>query len=479
MRSPLSVRLALVVVVVALLFPGAVLATDASPVVSPPPETPALNLAGGGVMAGPGSAWFVPTVAGGQARLEIAARDADRTVGFRVEPAPLGWHLDSGIVDGLSALFDLRWDPGSADAAVAVVAVDAAGQTSAPAYLWLISVAVPPLLGDATFDAAAIRVDESAVLAWRESDGEGQGIARRSVSGEHAAPTPTGCPGGSWTPDLEPIPLEALSLMPDDPAAAPAAPDAAPGPADAARQIPGPALTARLALPDLPAGCHRFRIELVDSLGQTSDAASPALLVGPLPVAPSRRWTGSLDLFRRSAFVTQATPTFCIPAAALMMTNLALGRAVRSGATQRVFDTWAQRFDGLAGTFGTNAYGWTAILDRWSGADYETLYLNSFEAALRTAVARVARTRKPVGIIVNSGTHAWVLHGFVSPADPSRQQTTVRAVFVSGPLYRRGSRGYDPAPDTRLSVSLLRRFWRPLGTGYGNAGKWVLIVPRD
>jgi len=121
--------------------------------------------------------------------------------------------------------------------------------------------------------------------------------------------------------------------------------------------------------------------------------------------------------------------------------------------------------------------GWAAVLDRWSGADYEPLYLKSFEDALWTAAARIARTGKPVGIIVGGGTHAWVLHGFVAPANPALGPTTISAVFVSGPLYAPRGRSYDPAPDTRLSVSELRRAWRALGAGYDNAGTWVVVAP--
>jgi hypothetical protein len=470
-------RLALVVALVAtLLLPGAAIAADPaadpSPSPGPLPAPPALTLTGGGIVAGSGAAWFIPTATDGQASLGVDAGDAGRTVGFQVDPVPAGWHLASGVINGRTVGFSFSWDAGAPDAVVAIAALDADGQASARAYLQLVSVAAPPLVGDAALDAPAIPVGFTPDLTWRESDGRGQGIARRVVSGEHAAPTLAGCPTEGWAPDADTVALDALALLTDDPAAPPAA-----------REVPDPAVTARLPLPGLPAGCHRFRIQVIDALGQTADAVSPVLLVGPSPAPPSPpsppspAWSGKLDLFRSAAHVTQATSTWCIAAAALMMTNLALGRADRSAAIQAAFIAWAQKYDGLSGTVGTNAFGWTAILDRWSGADYEALYFGSFEAALRTAAVRIARTGKPVGIIVDGGKHAWVLHGFVAPANPARRPTTVRAVFVSGPLYSRRSRGYDPRPDTRLSLSDLRRFWRPLGAGYDNAGRWVLIAP--
>ena len=469
-------RLALVgALVAALLFPGAALgadpAPDPSPSPGPPPASPVLTLTGGGIVGGSGPAWFVPTATDGQASIGVVARDADRTVGFQVDPVPAGWHLPSGVVNGWTLGFSFSWDAGAPDADVAIVALDADGQASAPAYLHLVSVAAPPHVGDAALDGPAIPVGFTPALSWRESAGRGPGITRRAVSAEHAAMTPAGCPTEGWAPDAGTIALEALSLHTDDPAAAPAA-----------REVPGPAVTARLPLPGLTAGCHRFRVVVIDALGQAADAVSPVLLVSPRPAsaptpAPRPTWTGRLNLFRPAAFVTQATPSWCIAAAALMMTNLALGRAERSTAAQATFITWAQKYDGLPGTVGTNAFGWTAILDRWSGADYEALYPASFEAALRIAAVRIARTGKPVGIIVGGGTHAWVLHGIVAPADPAKRRTTISAVYVSGPLYSPRRRGHDPAPNTRLSVSQLRRFWRPLGAGYDNAGQWVLVAP--
>lgn len=467
-------RLALAAtLVVALLFPGAALAADPTPGPSPvpgsPPAPPVATLAGGGIVGGSGPVWFVPTATDGHAGLWVVAGDVDRTVGLQVDPGPAGWHFTSGVINGRSVGFSFSWDAGAPDAVVAIVALDADGQASAPTYLQLVSVAAPPLVGDAALDAPAIPVGFTPTLSWRDNDGRGQGIARRTVSGEYAAPTSAGCPTEGWAPAPESVALDELWLATDDPAAPPGA-----------REVPGPAVTARLPLPGLPAGCHRFRVEVTDALGQTAEAVSPVLLVEPPPApAATRRptWTGKLNLFRSSAFVTQATSTWCIAAAALMMTNLALGRAERSAAAQATFITWAQKYDGLSGTVGTNAFGWTAILDRWSGADYEALYPTSFEAAVRIAAARIARTHKPVGIIVGGGTHAWVLHGIVAPADPAKGRTTVRAVYVSGPLYSSRSRGYDPAPNTRLSVSQLRRSWRPLSAGYDRAGRWVLVAP--
>jgi hypothetical protein len=465
-----AARLALLAaLVVTLLLPGAALAADPapSPAPGPSPATPILGLTGGGIVGGSGPAWLVPTVTDGQASLWVAAGagDGGRTVGFRVDPVPAGWHFASGNVIGRAVGLSFGWDAGAPDAVVGVVALDADGQASAPAHLQLVPFATAPLVGDADFDGPAVPVGFTPTLTWRESDGRGQGIASRAVSGEHASPTPAGCPTEGWTPDGEAIALDVLSLLTDDPAAA-----------AAGHAVPGPAVTAQLPLPGLTAGCHRFRIEVVDALGQTAEAASPVLLVEP-PSPPAPPWNGKLDLFRPLAFVAQATSTWCVAAAALMMKNLVLGRADRSAASQKALISWAQRYDGIAETVGTNAVGWAAVLDRWSGADYEPLYLKSFEDALWTAAARIARTGKPVGIIVGGGTHAWVLHGFVAPANPALGPTTISDVFVSGPLYAPRGRSYDPAPDTRLSVSELRRAWRALGAGYDNAGTWVVVAP--
>ena len=471
-------RLALVVALVAtLLLPGATLAADPaldpSPLPGPPPATPIVTLTGGGIIAGSGSVWFVQTATDGQASLEVTSGDSDRTVGLRVDPVPAGWHLAAGVVNGSAAGFSFGWDAGAPDGVVAIVALDAGGQASAPAYLQLVSVATPPLVGDAAIDAPAVPVGFTPTLSWRENDGRGQGIVGRVVYAERASPTAAGCPTEGWAPDEDAIALDALSLLTDDQ-----------GAPFTAREVPDPAVTRLLPLPQLPVGCHRFRVEVIDAFGQTASAISPALLVEPLsaPLAdpsspPPPAWSGKLDLFRPLAHVIQATSTWCVAAAALMMTNLVLGRADRSAAIQAAFISWAQKYDGLSGTVGSNAFGWTAILDRWSGADYEVIYLKTFEAALGVAAERIARTGKPIGIIVDGGKHAWVLHGIVAAGDPAKGPTTVSAVFVSGPLNSGRRRMHDPPPDSRLSVTAFRRSWRALGAGYSKAGQWVLVAP--
>ena len=104
---------------------------------------------------------------------------------------------------------------------------------------------------------------------------------------------------------------------------------------------------------------------MTNAFGQTANTVSPALLVESLsaPLSapsspPPATWSGKIDLFRPMAYVIQATSSWCIPAAALMMTNLALGRADRSATIQEAFIAWAQKYDGLTSTVGTNAYGW-------------------------------------------------------------------------------------------------------------------------
>ena len=60
------------------------------------------------------------------------------------------------------------------------------------------------------------------------------------------------------------------------------------------------------------------------------------------------------------------------------------------------------------------------------------------------------------------GDHAWVMSGFQATADPAiASDFTVTAVYVEGPLYpAHQSAGYDMAPDTRLTLSQLRHFFR-------------------
>jgi len=215
-------------------------------------------------------------------------------------------------------------------------------------------------------------------------------------------------------------------------------------------------------------------------LGVDTAAAKPAVAPKVATVSAAPRWTGSYNLYRKTAFVTQRDFKWCVAASVQMMVNIVRHRSDRTAATQQRMITYAQASDngpyGQGG--GTDATGWIAALGHFGAGRYRAVGANTPGQALRVAAIAMLQTGRPVGMLVMEGRHAWVLHGFESPTDPRRyRHTKISAVRVSGPLYPiQQKNGYDLRPNTRLSVVSLARFFQPSSVG-ALVGKYVVIVP--
>ena len=106
-----------------------------------------------------------------------------------------------------------------------------------------------------------------------------------------------------------------------------------------------------------------------------------------------------------------------------------------------------------------------------------------YEDALQTAARAIADTDRPVGLVMWSGRHAWVMSGFESLGDPDQfPEFTVTGIRVQDPLYPYGSEqwGPSPAPNSLLTPEQLatqfvvrepRRWSSDLPTGY------LLVLP--
>jgi hypothetical protein len=290
-------------------------------------------------------------------------------------------------------------------------------------------------------------------LRWRDTDGLGPGIARRTVRIEAAAATATGC--GDFTV------VGGLAL--------------AGGPSDQG--------TVSLGQPP-STGCLRVSLALTDGAGRTSMASSPPYRVQPAAVAkaepPVPKWSGRYNLFRANAFVTQKTFKWCVAASVQMMVNLVRDRTDRSRKTQARMIAYAQRWDngpyGEEG--GTDVTGWIAALRHYGAGKYRAVGATTAARALRVAATAMAQTGRPAGILVMDGRHAWVLHGFESTTDPRQNaRANIAAVRVSGPLYPVQQRGgYDPRPNTRFTAARLARYFTPTIVG-NQVGKYVVVIP--
>jgi hypothetical protein len=293
-------------------------------------------------------------------------------------------------------------------------------------------------------------------LRWRTADGSGAAVASQAVRIEEAAATPTGCAAFSETGRISLgaglLDYEALSL-------------------------------------GLPASgrCLRVIVELTDRYGRSSltlgtpyrigPAATTALEVTTPAVKP---WAGKFNLYEASAFVTQKTYRWCVAASVQMMVNLVRNHTDRTMATQATMIAYAQRWDNgpYGEDGGTDVTGWTTALRHFGAGNYRAVGATTAAKALRLAATAMRQTGRPAGILVMEGRHAWVLHGFESRTDPRRDRRAwITAVRISGPLYPLTQKsGYDPHPNTRLSIAKLERYFQPSIVG-SLAGRYVVVIP--
>ena len=217
-------------------------------------------------------------------------------------------------------------------------------------------------------------------------------------------------------------------------------------------------------------------------------AASPALaddrnLGGPARAGgqPYER-TRTYDLFRSGAMVTQFTSYWCVPAATQSMINLVAGTSDRSYATQsRLYRELRAANLYRYTTRGNDVRGWAKVLTAHlgPGRSYGDRSYTSQAAAYNAIVDSMTLTKRPVGIVVDRGTHAWTIVGFkVTETVGVRASRTILGFYVVGPL---GS-PRDPWPKAYYTVAQLSsRFTR-----YHEAtrtviweGKYVIVQPLE
>jgi hypothetical protein len=177
------------------------------------------------------------------------------------------------------------------------------------------------------------------------------------------------------------------------------------------------------------------------------------------------------DLYRPGVFTTQATWWYCTAASVQIMRNIVRGTADHSAAAQTRYFTYmrAHNLHRMPATDGIDPPGFLAGLRAFVDVRYRLAASTTFDNALRSAVRSLRLTGRPVALIVDRGRHAWVLTGFTATADPAKTRAfAVTNVRIVGPLYGRQSRnGYDPRPDTTLSVAAFARYLNGYDFKYG------------
>lgn len=211
-----------------------------------------------------------------------------------------------------------------------------------------------------------------------------------------------------------------------------------------------------------------------------------ASLLGSAAVPVRGAWDGRFSIWRARAFATQYNDFSCVGATIQIMLNLINDGSDRSRRRQFEYLDYAQEHSRYPVTdLGADPQGWAnAMIHYGGGKDYGWSTDLTIQGALYTAAKQMRETRKPVGLLVHFGRHAWVMTGFESDADPAQTDNfTVTAAEVVGPLWPHGTlngRPFDPGPRTWMNIrTLSRRFdayaepQQPLWSG-----QYVTIIPR-
>jgi hypothetical protein len=386
----------------------------------------------------------------------------------------LGWDAAPLVSPGPALLARWHWQTGASSLAVALSYRSPDGSNSPVAIQTIVAVS----------DRPAVHVEQitgrpntaTAGLAWSETDGIGPGIVDRQILREVAPATTNGC--GEWTKgDIAAISVGEVKST-TSASALEATVSAPPGGQDGLAASVGTLPLAGLSL----GRCYRFTLYVTDALGLVGQDTTPVYVPGLLDPhgRPLPAWTGKADIFRASAFAPQQSGTWCVAASAQMMINLIRETSDSSYDGQLNIINFARDNDELSDSdAGAGLIGWQRALDKFSGTPYEIEETWSLQGAINLAALRLRLTNRPAGLAVHDTTHAWVMTGFEATADPAFDPAfKVTAVYVSGPLYpKEQSHGYDMAPDTRIVVSDLGRYFTPVDFKGGLAWEFVAPLP--
>jgi hypothetical protein len=230
-----------------------------------------------------------------------------------------------------------------------------------------------------------------------------------------------------------------------------------------------PASLSRLVR-NLPALRRRPLIPVLVAL-----AAAAAIGVAPVGAANS----DSRDLYFSAGYERQVDNRTCTAAATAMMMNLIARRDLNLN--QMSILRYEQPRDALNNAVqrGSDPLGWSRAATFFSrSTGHPTTYAweayDSEWAALQRAARILAWTGKPVGLLVNHGTHAVVMTGYTASRSPLHGQFNVLTVAISDPNGSRHSwlaAAWSPHDRyTQLdATTTYDRLW---------FGKFIIIAPQ-
>jgi len=172
--------------------------------------------------------------------------------------------------------------------------------------------------------------------------------------------------------------------------------------------------------------------------------ARPLPAATPTPEPPRKAL--AMNLYRRGDYVAQYTFEWCVGASLQMALNMITARNDTTRAYQK--DLWEMAQALSSSPFGgANPRGWTAALNDLGIGPYVLVSIPTFDEALRVAASAIRDTKRPVGLVMWRGRHAWVMSGFESIGDPAvHDDVAVTGIRVLDPLYPHGSKAWGPSP---------------------------------
>jgi hypothetical protein len=218
--------------------------------------------------------------------------------------------------------------------------------------------------------------------------------------------------------------------------------------------------------------------------------AAIGLLVGALLVALAAPSVNAaerhrVDVGARGDFVAQTNFVQCVGASLQMMINMVEPGRDRTAREQlrlqKLARTYSPPRPGGRERRGASVRGWVRVLHQEVDQPYRLVGTDSLEDAVRMAAEAMDRTGAPVGLLVWSGRHAWVMGGYESTA-PLRSGGRVTRAVIYDPLYPYGSKvwGRSPRPGEAITLEALGRQFVPRrqSSRAGTlAGKYVLVLP--
>ena len=222
----------------------------------------------------------------------------------------------------------------------------------------------------------------------------------------------------------------------------------------------------------------------VPSTNATQTPAPPASAPAPPPRSAAPE-AFALNLYQEGDFVPQYTFDWCVAASIQMAHNLIddTGGGTWAASAQQG-ELWEMARARSSNSFnGANPLGWAQVLTEAGMGPYSVVSIANYEDALQTSARAIAETGRPVGLVMWSGRHAWVMSGFESMGDPAQfREFQVTGIRVLDPLYPYGSGQWGPSPEpnslltpeqlaAQFVVREPRRWSTDLPTGY------LLVLP--